>query len=104
MTAPYNDPKVRLNHTVVCHVPRDIVKILPNTRHLAPLDLTNSLAISWQRNCTSTLFLSQNIGEGTKDIVSPLSKSWEEMSPTSPLKLGPCWSDQKTFLTKQCKN
>jgi len=33
-------------------------------------------------------FLSQNIG-GAKDIVSLLSKSWGDMYPPSPLKLGP---------------
>jgi len=38
--------------------------------------------------CTTTLFLSQEIGE-TKYIVSPLSKSWG-----SPLQLGP-WNQPK---------
>ena len=39
-------------------------------------------------------FLSQNVG-GTKDIMSPLSKCWGDMSPPSPLKLGPCMVETK---------
>ena len=46
-------------------------------------------------------FLPQNIG-GTKYIMSPLSKSWEDMSPPSPHTLGPCvevilWERLKSF-------
>jgi len=95
MTAPYNDPKVRLNHIVVCHVPRDIVKILPNTRHLAPLDPTNSLAISWQRNCTSTLFLSQNIGEGQKILCPPCPKVGRKCPPR------PLWNSVPAGVIKK---
>jgi len=42
MAVVYNEPKV-LNHNVVCHVQRDSIWIFPKTRHIASLDLTNSL-------------------------------------------------------------
>jgi len=44
-------------------------------------------------------FLSQNIG-GTKDIVSPMSKIWGDISP---LKLGP-WSTISIYLAEKRPN
>jgi len=43
-------------------------------------------------------FLSKNVG-GAKDIMSPLSKRWGNMSPSFPHKLGPCVS-----AVHNCKN
>jgi len=31
MATSCNDSKVRLNHTIICHVHRDSIQILPNT-------------------------------------------------------------------------
>jgi len=47
MAALYNDPKAQLNHAVFCHEHRDIIYIFPNTPHLASLEISISLAITW---------------------------------------------------------
>ena len=85
----HNDPNIRLNHTVFCHVHRDSIQVLPNIWHRASIHLKISLAKSWQWNLYNYIDTTKH--SGSQKILCPsMSKSWGGHVHLSVLTLGLC--------------